>query len=330
MAKRQAFGGSLDDLQSMAAFARVVETGSFSAAARALDTTTSSISKRIARLEERLQVRLLVRTTRAVAPTEAGVLFHERCARILRDVADAQLAVTEMGSTPRGTLRVSALTILGEELLGPLLGSFAIAYPDLRVEVDLSDRRVNLVEEGYDVALRGMRLGDASDSTLVARRLATVRAVVCAAPSYLARRGVPREVMDLVQHDCLHYATAPLHKAWSFETPEGVVAVPVTPRIQVNSVLALRGAAIAGAGVIRTSRLAVAESIREGSLVPVLEAYTTADFGLFTVYPSGKQALPKVTAFVSFLARELPPRLRPERAAAEPAAPRLAQAPAMA
>lgn len=313
MTKRQALGGSLDDLQSMAAFARVVETRSFSAAARALGATTSSVSKRIARLEERLGVRLLVRTTRAVAPTEAGLAFHERCAHILRDIADAELAVTEIGTTPRGTLHVSALTMLGEELLGPLLGAFALEYPDLRVEVDLSDRKVNLVEEGYDLALRGMKTGSIPDSSLVARRLATVRTVVCAAPSYLAQRGVPREPMDLVEHDCLHYSPAPVHRVWSFETPEGTVVVPVTPKIQVNSFLTLRGAAIAGAGVLRASWLAIAESVREGLLVPVLEGYTATDFGLYAVYPSGKQALPKVSAFASFLARELPARLDPER-----------------
>jgi DNA-binding transcriptional LysR family regulator len=332
------FGGSLDDLQSMAVFARVVETGSFSAAARALDTTTSSVSKRIARLEDQLGVSLLVRTTRAVAATDAGVVFHERCARILRDVADAELAVTELGSEPRGTLRVTALSVLGEGLLGPLLGAFAVAYPNLRIDVDLSDKRVNLVEEGFDLALRGMQLGAARDSSLIARRLATDRTMVCAAPSYLARRGVPSRVEDLVEHDILHYAGVPLHREWSFEAAVGTgaastmggdppnppprapgpprsegpsqpISPPVVPRMQVNSIIALRDAAIAGAGLIRASRLALAEAVRQGTLVSVLESYATTDFGLFAVHPPGKQALPKVTAFVSFLARELPGRL---------------------
>jgi DNA-binding transcriptional LysR family regulator len=260
-------------------------------------------------------VSLLVRTTRAVAATEAGVVFHERCARILRDVADAELAVTELGGSARGTLRVTALSVLGESLLGPLLGAFTIQYPELRVDVELTDRRVNLVEEGYDLALRGMQLGAAPDSSLVARRLAVVRSMICASPGYLARRGMPERLEDLVDHDCLHFSPVPLHREWSFETPEGTVSIAVSPRLQVNSVLALRGAAVAGAGLIRTSRLAVAEAVREGSLVPVLEAFTATDFGLFAVHPPGK-ALPKVTAFVSFLARELPPRLDPDRAAA--------------
>jgi DNA-binding transcriptional LysR family regulator len=158
-----------------------------------------------------------------------------------------------------------------------------------------------------------MQLGAAPDSSLVARRLAVVRTMVCGAPSYLARRGLPQRVEDLVDHDCLHFSPIPLHKEWSFETPEGTVSIPVTPRIQVNSVLALRGAAIAGAGLVRTSRLAVADAVHAGLLVPVLDAFTTTDLGLFAVHPPGK-ALPKVTAFVSFLARELPRHLSPEHA----------------
>jgi DNA-binding transcriptional LysR family regulator len=293
----------------MALFARVVETGSFSAAARALETTTSSVSKRVARLEERLGVRLLERTTRALAPTEAGHLFHDHCARILREVQAAEQAVTEMGSTPRGTLRISALPGLGDGLLGPLLAAFAAEHPDLRIDVELTDRRVNLVEEGYDLALRGMEVGAIPDSSLIAKRLATVRTLICGAPSYLARRGVPQRVEDLVDHDCLHYTPLPLHREWSFKTPEGIVSIPVTPRLQVNSSAALRGAAIAGCGLIRSTRLAVHEALQDGALVPVLEEYATVDFGLFAVYPSGKHALPKVTAFIGFLTRELGPRL---------------------
>jgi DNA-binding transcriptional LysR family regulator len=308
MAKQSGFGRSLDDLSAMAVFLRVVETGSFTAAARSLSTTTSAVSKRVARLEERLEVRLLERTTRSLAPTEAGLVFSERCARILRDVDDARLAVTELGSSPRGTLRVSALTALGDEHLGPLLAAFAAEYPDLRLDVDLSDRRVNLVEEGFDLALRGMELGALPDSSLVVRRLALVRGVICAAPSYLARRGVPRTIEDLADHDCLHYTPIPLHREWSFKLPDGTRSIPVRPLLQVNSAATLRAAAVAGCGLVRASRLSLGEAIRDGTLVPVLESFTTTEFGLFAVHPAGKQALPKVRAFVDFLLRELSPR----------------------
>jgi DNA-binding transcriptional LysR family regulator len=305
MMKQSSFGRSLDDLQAMAVFARVVDARSFTAAARTLETTTSSVSKRVARLEERLGVRLIERTTRAFAPTEAGLAFHEHCARILRDVDEAELAVTRLGGAPRGTLRVSALGALGEAHLGPLLAAFTAEYPDLRLEVDLNDRLVNLVEEGYDVALRGMELGAAPESSLIARKLATVHSVICGAPSYLARRGVPTRLEDLADHDCLHYSMLPIHREWSFKTPDGVRAIPVTARLQINSAAALRGAAIAGSGLVRTSRLTVREAIEKGTLVPVLEDYASVDFGLFAVYPAGKHGLPKVKAFVDFLVREL-------------------------
>jgi DNA-binding transcriptional LysR family regulator len=310
MAKQSSPRRSADDLQSMAIFASVVDEGSFTAAARALDTTTSAVSKRVARLEERLGVRLFERTTRALAPTEAARVFHERCARILRDVDEAELAVTDMGGTPRGTLRVTALSIFAENVLGPCLGAFAVAYPDLRVEVDLSERRVNLIEEGYDVALRGMELGAAPDSSLIARKLATVDRLVCGAPSYFARRGVPGSIDDLAGHDCLHFTGIPLHREWSFMTPDGLRSVVTVPRLSINSTATLRGAAVAGAGLIRTSPIVVGGALRDGTLVPVLEEYVTPEFGLFAVYPAGRQGLPKVKVFVDFLLRELVPRLK--------------------
>jgi DNA-binding transcriptional LysR family regulator len=309
MAKQQGIGRSFDDLTSMALFVQVVESRSFTAAARTYDTTTSSVSKRVARLEERLGVRLVERTTRAFSPTEAGLAFYEHAERILRDVEEAELAVTSLGRTPRGTLRVSAGTILGEGPLGAVLGAFGEAYPELRVEVDLTDRLVNLVEEGVDVALRGMQLSGTPDSSLIARKIATVHAVVCGAPSYLARRGVPRTIEDLADHDCLHHGALPLHREWSFETPEGVRAAPVKPRLQINGAAALRSAAIAGYGLVRSSRATLADAIRSGALVPVLEDFTQVDFGLFAVHPAGKQGHPKVSAFVDFVVRELPPYL---------------------
>jgi DNA-binding transcriptional LysR family regulator len=303
--KQSTFGRSLDDLQAMAVFVQVVEAGSFTAGARELMTTTSSVSKRVARLEDRLGVRLIERTTRAFAPTEAGHAFYEHCARILRDVDEAEAAVARLGGAPRGTLRVSALSVLGEGRLGPLLADFVAEYPELRVEVDLNDRVVNLVEEGFDVALRGMELTAAPDSSFIARRLATVHSVVCGSPAYLARRGVPATIDDLAHHDCLHHGSLPLQREWSFKTDSGVRHVAVNARLQVNSMAALRAAALAGAGLVRTSHLLVSDDLASGALVPVLEDYATVDFGLFALYPAGKQALPKVRAFVDFLGRAL-------------------------
>ena len=197
---------------------------------------------------------------------------------------------------------------LGESHLGPSLGAFAVEYPELRVEIDLTDRKVNLIEEGYDVALRGLELDGSPDSSLIARKIAAVDRVVCASPSYLARRGVPASIDDLAHHDCLHYAPIPLHREWSFKTPDGVRTPVTTPRLAINSASALRGAAVAGAGLVRTSRLVVDGALRDGSLVAVLEEHASVEFGLFALYPAGKQALPKVKAFVDFLLRDLGPR----------------------
>jgi DNA-binding transcriptional LysR family regulator len=309
MAKQSSFGRSLGDLESMALFARVIETRSFTAAAHALGTTTSSVSKRIARLEEQLGVQLIMRTTRSLSATEAGNVFYERCARILREVDEAEQAVTQLGGAPRGTLRITAPTTLGEAQLPLLLATFLERYPELRVEVDVTDRKVNLVEEGYDLGLRGMATTGMPDSSLVARRLATVRAIVCAAPSYLARRGTPRTLDDLVQHDCLHYNLVALHQEWSFPTPDGTRVVPVNVRMALNNSAALRSAAIAGAGLLRTPALAVGDALRAGALQTVLEEHAPVEFGLYAVYPMSKQALPKVRACVDFLSSELVPLL---------------------
>jgi DNA-binding transcriptional LysR family regulator len=153
-----------------------------------------------------------------------------------------------------------------------------------------------------------MQIGAAPDSSLIARRLATVRAVVCGAPSYLARRGVPASVEDLANHECLHYTPIPLHKEWSFQTPEGIRSAPVTPRLQINNAAALRAAAVAGCGLIRTSRIAVDAALREGSLVAVLDEFAPVEFGLFVMHPAGKQSFPKVKAFVDFVARHVESR----------------------
>src|ERR1700679_2983720 len=200
MAKQRKSRRRFDDLTAMAVFVQVVESRSFTAAASACETTKSSVSKRVARLEERLGVRLVERTTRAFAPTEAGLAYYEHAVRILRDIDEAELTISQLGSTPRGTLRVTAATSLGEGALGRVLGAFTEAYPDLRLDVDLSNRQVNLVEEGVDVDIRAVGFTARPHSSLITRKIATVRGVVCAAPSYLARRGVPRSIEDLADH----------------------------------------------------------------------------------------------------------------------------------
>jgi len=273
MAKQSTRSLGLDDLETMALFARVVKTSSFTAAARDEGMTTSSVSKRIARLEERLGVQLLARTTRAVSPTEAGMVFFEHAVRILADVEEAQRAVLTLGGKPRGTLRIAVMPSLGEVDLGPTLTPFLAKHPELGIDADVTDRPVNLAAEGYDVAVCSLPTAARPDSSLIARRIGAVRTVVCAAPSYLDRRGVPRSLDDLAAHECLHYSAIPLQQEWTFTTPEGPRVVPVDARLQANSLAALRGAAISGIGLLRTSQLMVGGALASGALRTVLDTY---------------------------------------------------------
>jgi DNA-binding transcriptional LysR family regulator len=296
----------LDDLPAMATFACVVESRSFTGASRVLGTTTSSVSKRVANLEDRLGVRLLVRTTRSFVPTEAGLTFYDRCARILRDVGDAELAMTELGNKPRGTLRVCAPTCVGEALVAPLTAAFRAACEDVSVELDLDDGPVDPVSGGYDVVLKILRDGALPDSSVVARRLTGVgRLVLCGSPSYFAARGVPAAPHELVDHLCLHHTAVPLHVEWSFETPNGVEIVLVKAPARFNNVAALRAAGIAGAGLLRTSLASVSAALEVGALRTVLDEFSGAEHGLYAMYPAGKHPSAKVRAYVEQAVREL-------------------------
>lgn len=291
----------------MVIFARVVETRSFTAAARALGTTTSAVSKRIARLEERLGARLVERTTRRVSPTDAGVAFYERCARILAEIDDAEIAVAQLGAEPRGTLRVSVPVIFGELYIAPLVAEFSKRFPEVRLDMSLSDRHVNLLEEGFDMAVR---VADLHDSSLVAKKLTTVSAVVAGAPKYFARYGVPKTPTDLGAHECIRYSLMTSQREWRFRVKNKDVSIPVRSRFQTNHGGAIREAAIAGLGLARLPYFAVARALADGELVAVLKDYSLGELGVFAVYPAGKQPRPTVRAFTDFLAEKLPAHLR--------------------
>ncbi len=294
------------DFRSMALFVCVVETRSLTAAGRALDMTTSSVSKRISELEERLSVRLLERTTRRVWPTMAGNAFYERCARILSDVSDAEAAASELGGKPCGVLRVHAPVAFGELYVAPLSALFTARYPDVRLDVVLGDGLTSLADEAYDLAIQ---LSAPRDSALVAKRLATDRAVVCGAPAYFERRGVPLSPDDLSTHDCLHLGHLAVDDEWTFRTREGPVSAPVIPRAVFNQSGAIRAAALAGLGIASVPRLEVQEALRAGALRTVLTDYVARDLIVAAVYLPGRQRSPKVSAFVGFLASELPGRI---------------------
>ena len=286
----------------MAVFVRVVDAGSFTAAAHGQGTTTSSVSKRVAQLEDRLGVRLLDRTTRKVALTEAGGAFYERCVRILADVEDAELAVTTLGGRPRGTLRVSAPVTFGEVHVAPRMALFLARYPDLRVDLSLSDRYVSLVEEGFDVAVR---IGQLADSSLVARKLCGAGVVVCASPAYLAEHGTPNLPAELLQHNCLRYTLVSPQQEWRFHGTNGEFSVPVRGNFDSNHGGAMREAVLRGLGIARLPDFIVADALAQGTLRSLLDGYRAPDLGVFAVHPAGKHPPPKVTALIDFLAAEL-------------------------
>jgi DNA-binding transcriptional LysR family regulator len=303
MRKQSATG----DLLDIALFARVVEGRSFSTAARALGTTTSAVSKRIARLEERLGARLLERTTRRVAPTDAGAAFYARAARILADVDEAEHAVASLGGTPRGTLRVSAPVIFGERHLAALLPEFLRRFPDVRLDLSLSDRFVDLLEEHYDVALR---IGPLGEGSLVRVRVGSTAAIVVASPDYLERAGRPSVPADLTDHNCIRYSLVTAAREWRFKGPRGEISVPVVGNLEVNHGGAMREAAIAGLGVARLPHFLVADALASGVLVPLLADHRLPPAGVHLVYLQGAAPLPKVRSFVDVIGAALRERMR--------------------
>ncbi|WP_437302372.1 LysR substrate-binding domain-containing protein [Sorangium sp. So ce388] len=285
-------------LGEMRAFMEVARRQSFSAAAKALGLTSSSVSKQVARLEERLRAKLLKRTTRRVSLTEAGHLYAERADRILSDVEEAQRAVAELDGTPRGALRISAPTVLGTIRVAPAVLACRARYPELRIDLDLTDRIVDMVAERVDVAVR---LAEAiSPASLVARRLAGDLRVLCASPRYLRRHGTPRRLEDLADHDCITLNMEPVAR-WTLVGPEGERVIPVSGTFRSSDTMTLRDAAVAGLGLANLPDYVVQEHLESGALRRVLPAYGASRRASFAVYAAPARAAVRV--FVEELAR---------------------------
>lgn len=283
----------------MAIFARVVETGGFAPAARALEMTPSAVSKAIARLEDHLGARLLNRTTRKVSLTEIGAAYHQRAIGILADIAAAEDAVRDHQTHPTGLLRVNAAIAYAEYRLVPVLPTFLERHPDVSVQLTMSDTISDLIAEGFDV---GVRIGVRRDSSLIARTLAPTDRVVYAAPAYLERHGQPERPEDLLDHNCLTlYFDTPVN-TWEFDGPGGRRAIRVSGNFCSNNVSSLYQAAVAGVGLYRTARFVADADLKAGRLIPVLENYSPAeDAAVYAVYPHSRHLSPKVRAFVDFL-----------------------------
>ncbi len=283
----------------MTAFVRAVEHGSFSVAARELGLTPSAVSKLVTRLEDRLGVRLLNRTTRRLALTPEGEAYFERSQRILSEIAEAENEVARFRAQPKGLLRVNVGTAFGTHQLAPALPEFLARHPEVHVELTVTDRVVDLIEEGADL---GIRLGNLVDSSLVARRICELERVICAAPSYLRAHGTPRVPEDLPRHNCLSVAYAPNLRRWPFDTPEGVRHLEVKGNVSANNADTLLQLAILGVGVIRLSDVIVGEAIRAGQLVPILQDVHHGEaLPLHAVHPTGRHRSPKVAAMIDFL-----------------------------
>jgi len=281
-------------LEDMIVFARVVELGNLTRAARMLGTTRSAVSKAVARLEAHLGTRLLNRTTRELSATAAGDACYAHCARIAAEVECAERAASELRSAPHGTLRVSCALGLGM-LLAPEIPRFSLQYPDLALEFSLSESIVDLVREGVDV---GVRLGRLSDSSLVARKLAPYRRVVCASAAYLAKNPMPRIPADLAHHNCILRLG---NDQWPFRSDARTVSIRVRGNYRADTPELLRQAALAGIGVAMLPSFAIARDLDSGRLLPLLEPYVLQKAAIYVVYPHQRHLSPNVRAFIDFL-----------------------------
>ncbi len=284
-------------------FVQVVDSGSFARAAQALDLSNAVVTRQVAALEAHLGARLLNRTTRRMSLTGAGEDFHGRARSILEQFAEAEAVAAQGTRSPVGLLRLSAPLSYGISHLAPVLARFREQHPQLRLDVDLSDRRVDLANEGVDVALR---IATRLDPGIVSRRIVALDAVVCAAPSYLQRRGQPRKPAELAEHDTLSFSYLWAGDEWPFTGPDGRrEQVRVDPSVHSSNGELLRELAIAGGGIILQPRFIVEQALRAGTLVPVLESYRTLDLNLYAVYLSQRFLPNKVRVFIDFLVETL-------------------------
>ena len=287
----------MDRLREMELFVRVVETGSFSAAARDLRLGQPAISKTIAALEERLRVRLLVRSTRQLAPTEAGTAFYERALRAIAEANEADAAAQGAGAGLEGRLRICAPVTFARLHLVPKLGAFLDAHPKLRLELVMDDRVIDLVAENIDAALR---LGSLSDSSLQARKLAAAERSVVATPAYLRRRGFPSNPTDLLEHDGIIYGQASGGQEWLFRRGTSETSIRLSARLTLSAAEGVREAVLAGQGFTITSRWMFAPELASGAVLAVLKEWTLPPMELWVIYPSGKLTSTKARAFMKW------------------------------
>lgn len=294
----------MDKLTAIEAFVRTVDHGSLTAASARLGISRAMVSRLLKELEQRVGARLINRTTRRLALTEPGRVFHQRCSRLLAELDEAEQEVGAAGTRPRGRLRVSAPMTFGTMYLSDLLPEYLAAFPDITLDLVLNDRYVDLVEDGFDLAIR---IGRLADSSLVVRKLAPCRIVICASPAYLASRGRPSGPADLEHHDSLLYSFGTLGDAFELNGPEGRIVVRLRGQLRANNGEILAHGGAAGLGIVLGPSFIVADHLRSGELVEIMADWRPPDSGIYAVFPEGRQVSAKVRSLVDFLARRLGP-----------------------
>ncbi|QFU75619.1 LysR family transcriptional regulator [Halioglobus maricola] len=284
--------------ESIEAFERVVRFNSFSRAAEELGVSRSHISRQVSALENRLGAQLLLRTTRKVSTTDVGQAFYLQCQGILNHLDEAEQAVQDQQAKPRGILRVSVAGAFGEDFIAPAAIRFMAQHPDIAVELDFNNRLIDLISEGYDLAIRA---GTLKDSSLIARRISSRKLLTCTAPAYLERNGTPGNIHALTNHNCLLGTL----DSWRFRENNRHLDLRVSGSWRSNNGRALRHAAIAGIGLVQLPAFYVEQDIADGKLITVLEEFAPTDTGVWAVYPHNRHLSAKVRLFVNFLADTL-------------------------
>ncbi|AMO99827.1 bacterial regulatory helix-turn-helix, lysR family protein [Collimonas arenae] len=294
----------MDRLQSMRVFAKVVEQGSFVAAAHALDMSNAVVTRLVADLENHLGIRLLHRSTRRMALTEPGQVYLERVRQILDEIDEAEAAASVLSSNPAGTLHIYSQIGFGQTQLARLLPLYSKQYPDVQLDVTLSDRTVDLIEEGFDVGV--FSVNQKFDASMVARQLGIAEVLLCASPAYIAQHGVPQVPEDLAQHSCLNFSLEHLRHHWTFQSADGTSIVPITSKVMSNNTDLLRHCLLAGMGIAMRSSYTLGDDVVAGRLVRVLPDYQINKVAVSLVYPSRRLLSAKVRSFVDFMMMQFP------------------------
>ncbi len=284
--------------QGISEFVYVAEAESFTMAAKKLTISTAQVSRQITALEQRLKVKLLYRTTRKVSLTQEGSLFYQHCRAVLDGLEQAETAITNLQATPQGTIKLTASVTFGEQQILPLINNFVLKHPDIEVVAHLTNQKIDLVDEGYDLAIR---LGSLKDSSLMAKKLAERTNFVCAAPSYLEKHSTPHTLSELNKHNCL----LGTRDYWRFSEGEKSKNIRVSGSVRFNSGYGLVDAALKGLGIVQLPDYYVKDSIDQGKLITLLDHYREPDEGIWAVYPHNKQLSPKIRILVDYLVEQL-------------------------